>query len=87
MEKNKKILLGYALLLTITGSYFDIFSHQKTPFLGLLNLAFAVVNFTIIGVLLYQWDKVRRWNEAIAAAEAAAQTPAQTPSAPVPAAG
>jgi len=84
MEKFRKILLCYALLLTVTGIYFDILSQQKTPYLGLLNLAFSVANFTIIGFLLHHWDQTRRWNAAIEDADPATETQTQTQPQPEP---
>lgn len=62
MKKFKKILLCYAVVLAVTAFYADFLSHQKLPYLQNVNFALSVLNFTIIGILFYHWDKVRRWN-------------------------
>jgi hypothetical protein len=62
MKKFKKILLCYAVLLAVIAFYADFLSHQKLPYLQGINFALSVLNFTLIGILLFHWDKVRRWN-------------------------
>ncbi|MDR3693049.1 hypothetical protein [Mucilaginibacter sp.] len=69
MKKYKKVLLCYAVLLTIAGVYANFLSNQRPPYLAIINFALSVLNFTLIGTLLYQWDKVRRWNLEIEHAE------------------
>jgi hypothetical protein len=70
IEKFKKILLCYAILLAAAAIYFDFISRQKLPHLGIINFTFSVLNFTVIGILLYHWEKVRKWNMEIEQAEA-----------------
>jgi len=65
IEKFKKILLCYALLLAVTGIYFDFISHQKPPHLGIINFTLSLINLSVIGILLYHWEKIRKWNAAI----------------------
>ncbi|BAU52606.1 hypothetical protein [Mucilaginibacter gotjawali] len=62
MKKFKKILLCYAVVLAVAAFYADFLSHQKLPYLQVINFALSILNFTLIGILLYHWDKVRRWN-------------------------
>lgn len=52
----------YAALMAITAIYFDFLSKDKLPHLGIINFGLSVINFTIIGYLLYHWDKVRKYN-------------------------
>ncbi len=77
MKKFKKILLCYAVLLAVAAFYANFLSHQKLPFLHGINFALSVLNFTLIGILLYHWDKVRRWNLEIEHAEENAEPEAE----------
>jgi len=62
IDRFKRILLGYAMLLAVTGIYVNFISNHKPPHLTIINFSFTILNLSIIGLLLYQWDKVRRWN-------------------------